>query len=329
MSTLSALAVRGVRWHLPFPPPRSYSGKPEATDAPRISRKPQRIVSTFNPSLIKSTDFVDVSQVKTFGVTLPAARSPPGQGLSYAFRGSSMRASFPAHARGFLYYYPGSREVPLEGGLRFRVSSDNAPYSFGSQDLLAPSGFPWQVALPKIACYAGYSWIATQLLHENLVAQDQLTLCQALFTDRLPTPEHLLFGLQSVFLVNFSSLLSMTVVGNSKHIVNLHELFKDSVHNCFPWSGTAVGRFEPSTLPEYAGRRVLHLRIVKIIQPVACNVPGYNGRVGRPEEGQLFTVYPRHAAGKPTPWAYDIDDSRRSLSSSSALQVLWDIPQTR
>jgi hypothetical protein len=85
-----------------------------------------------------------------------------------------------------------------------------------------------------------------------------------------------------------------------------------------------VARFEPSTLPKYAGRRVVHIRFVKILNPVTCmvDVEKYKGRIMRPVEGDFFTVSP-HGGGPPRPWAYDIDRNKGKFAT--ALRALWDI----
>jgi hypothetical protein len=88
--------------------------------------------------------------------------------------------------------------------------------------------------------------------------------------------------------------------------------------------GSAAARFEPSDDPEYADRRVVHMRFVKILEPVTCtvNIDKYNGRFIRPVEGELFTV--RNAGGPPKPWAYDIDEGGKS-KLAAGLRALWDI----
>ncbi|KAJ7240131.1 hypothetical protein B0H12DRAFT_57328 [Mycena haematopus] len=92
-----------------------------------------------------------------------------------------------------------------------------------------------------------------------------------------------------------------------------------------PWTGSAVARFESSTSPEHAGRRVVCLRIVKIVTPFSCTVEQYKGRIVKPEEGQLLTMCVRGRA--PAPWSYDID--AKNSAPASALRVLWDNSRPR
>jgi hypothetical protein len=82
--------------------------------------------------------------------------------------------------------------------------------------------------------------------------------------------------------------------------------------------GSAVARFEPSTSPQYSGRRVIHLRIIKIVTPVSARGEPQTSLL-RPEAGQLLS---RPRAEGPEPWAYDIDAS--DISLATALRALWD-----
>lgn len=58
---------------------------------------------------------------------------------------------------------------------------------------------------------------------------------------------------------------------------------------------------------------MLHLRIVKILEPAACTE---EGRMLKPQEGELLML--RGGLG---PWAYDVDNTG---PSAAALRILWD-----
>ncbi|KAJ7458587.1 hypothetical protein FB451DRAFT_1046772, partial [Mycena latifolia] len=238
------------------------------------------------------------------------------------------RIPFPAHARGFFYYHSGHQSTPLEGDIRFRVTPDDSPSSFDSgEDLPGPSGFPWTILLPQVACRRGFAWISDQLVHEKLVKRWQLWRCREVFTPGVRTiyPEYTLFHLDSTFLVNFSGGLNLTVIGNVPYRLALNIFAVQTPRYYFPWTGSALARFEASTHPQHAGRRVLHMRIVKIVEPVACTVDAasYGGRILRPEEGELVTACFR--GGPPAPWTHDIDDPQPNSPLSTALRALWDI----
>ncbi|KAJ6546030.1 hypothetical protein DFH09DRAFT_1087992 [Mycena vulgaris] len=336
MISLLAWAPRGI-WR-PFPlrnrcsSIRHYSGEASPDSPQRKYKRTVRAVSTLNPSLLSPADHLDLSQSAA-----PKIRSAPARGgtrLAYAHHRPDLSEAktetipFPAHARGFLYYHFPPGTTSLEGGLRFRCITGNSPSSFPrGHDLLGTSGFPWQISLPQLACRPGYAWIAEQLVQENLVTQEQLAQCQRIFGHHPSIyPHHLLFRLDSPFHLRFSSQVVLTVAGEVLHRFHISGLCRDDAGGVplFPWTGSAVARFERSTLLENAGRRVFHIRIVKIIQPAVCTVEGYKGRMVRPEEGHLFAVRPH--GGPPEPWAYDID--RKKTNIASALRVLWDKSQT-
>ncbi|KAJ7452816.1 hypothetical protein FB451DRAFT_1409117 [Mycena latifolia] len=332
MSNLRAYAVRRVRprhpWDSPYLKSRRYSIKAVVDSAPR--KRPRALVSTLTPSLIKSTDYLDLSQRISLPVRFPVSyASASGQGLSYGLEGT-VYLPFPDHTRGFLYSHSDPNAAPLAGSIRFRVTSDNSPSSFsGGHDLVAPSGYPWQVTLAQIAWRRKYAWIAAQLVHENHATREQLSRCRDVFGRKARIyPEYTLFHLDSTFLVNFSSPVNLTVVGEGLHpftMTYLFRAFSPERNRYFPWTGSALARFEPSTRPEHTGLRVLHLRILKIVKPVATivDLETYSGHPLRPEEGQLFMV--RSPGGAPRPWAYDIDKGTRA---AAALRVLWNNSRT-
>ncbi|KAJ6546020.1 hypothetical protein DFH09DRAFT_1171800 [Mycena vulgaris] len=353
MSTFRTWAAKGPRrisMQQISIPIRHYAVKVESEDAPRKRRRHNLMVSTVNPSLITPADYVDISQKQRVGMGFPVSGSPQGSGLSYATSGittgtvqKSLRLPFPAQSRGFLYYHSGPHVTSVEGGLRFRVTSDDPPSTSSfhrGQDLLAPSGCPWQMSLLKIASSGSYGWIAEQLVRENLVTQEQLLRCARIFSQcEPPSPQYTVFRLDSTFLVNFARGIRLTVVGEALHAIHLTHVFAEegdreggtSRNRYAPWRGSAEARFEPSTLPEYAGRRVVHMRIMRIIQPVGCaaDVPvsgSSRRRMLQPEEGELYTVQDR--GSPPKSWAYDIDNDRRKSNTAFAFQVLWENSST-
>ena len=51
--------------------------------------------------------------------------------------------------------------------------------------------------------------------------------------------------------------------------------------------GSALVWFERSTLPEHEGARTVVFRFLKIITPVKCVIPLYDGHISYPKEGEL------------------------------------------
>ena len=88
--------------------------------------------------------------------------------------------------------------------------------------------------------------------------------------------------------------------------------------------GSALVRFERSTLPEHKGTRSLVLRFLKIITPVKCVIPLYDGCVVPPMEGELHRRFQRYPVIKdlnPPVWSVNID---RGGVFMRGLQVLWN-----
>ena len=92
----------------------------------------------------------------------------------------------------------------------------------------------------------------------------------------------------------------------------------DYSHECI---GSALARFERSTLLEHKDTRTVVLRILKIITPVKCVIPSYDGHLCFPEEGSLLQKFDRTGERKYRAWGFDIDNSK---VIKRGLQLLWD-----
>ena len=66
------------------------------------------------------------------------------------------------------------------------------------------------------------------------------------------------------------------------------------------------------------------MRFVKIITPVRCVIPLYDGHIVSPKEGELYRRTPPHSRIPRIPevWSYDIDKRKGSLLRG--FQLLWD-----
>jgi hypothetical protein len=72
--------------------------------------------------------------------------------------------------------------------------------------------------------------------------------------------------------------------------------------------GIALARFERSTLPEHEDARIVVLRFVKIITPVKCVIPVYDGHLCCPKEGELYQKTPiSRESNNPKVWSVNID----------------------
>jgi hypothetical protein len=73
-------------------------------------------------------------------------------------------------------------------------------------------------------------------------------------------------------------------------------------------------------------RTVVVLRILKIITPVKCVIPRYDGYIVQPEEGELhrrFRSVKKTAKLDQLVWSLNIDESKSHFTRS--LRLLWDV----
>ena len=88
------------------------------------------------------------------------------------------------------------------------------------------------------------------------------------------------------------------------------------------FEGSALARFERSTFPEHKGTRTVVLRFLKIIKPVKCLIPFYDGYIVQPEEGELYRRL--HPFKTDQLWSANIDEKGRQKFIVQGLQLLWD-----
>jgi hypothetical protein len=85
--------------------------------------------------------------------------------------------------------------------------------------------------------------------------------------------------------------------------------------------GSALARFERSTLPDHKGTRTVVLRFLKIITPVTCVIPRYDDHICCPEEGELYRSSTNSNRRKQIVWSINID---KPSIRQRGLQLLWD-----
>ncbi|KAJ7646244.1 hypothetical protein DFH06DRAFT_1050361 [Mycena polygramma] len=286
-----------------------------------------RIISTLNPELMKPSDRVSIYPLqRQFFVACKSSPKIPARVSYDRIPGpcsTNVMMPFPKNATGgFLYYHRPPQAAPLEGSIRLRLTPEYDPMGFASgRDLVLPTGAVWELNLPQIARSKRLSAFLDQLLREQLVTADQLTRCRALFGDKAIKPAQTLFRLEQEFPVDFARTINLVIVGETLRSLHLADVFTATVNKVrvCPWTGTAIVRFEPSPTPEVAGRRVIHMRIVKIVEPAKRSIEGLKLRMLEPLEGHLLSVS-RRGQGV-YPWACDLD---RKTRRAAALRMLWD-----
>ena len=77
-------------------------------------------------------------------------------------------------------------------------------------------------------------------------------------------------------------------------------------------------------LPEHKGTTTVVLRFLKIITPVKCVIPHYEGHISCPMEGELYQRHPAGPKARQKVWSVNIDKSVGPESARLGLKLLWD-----
>jgi hypothetical protein len=252
---------------------------------------------------------------------------------------------YPPDTKAFLYYSMSPEKPRIAGELRLRVTSSDDPASFESgSDLLKSDGLPWSRPLYILSKF--FLPLYEKLREERFVPDDLDRVLLTFPTARLSRSQ-ILYTLNDTFIVDFSTLESYVFVITEQGVQSLSftYMFYDNrgKYKCTPYTGaytnhhllillyyshefvgSALARFERSTLPDHNGTRTLVLRFLKIIIPVKCVVPNYDGHLPCPKEGGL---YRRNSFGdrkKRNVWSIDIDKPKFPSKIKPGLQLLWD-----
>ncbi|KAJ7030285.1 hypothetical protein C8F04DRAFT_1367738 [Mycena alexandri] len=276
------------------------------------------VITSLRPENLKSSDFVDLSGISTsylaFGLS--------GRDAVFQYKFSKAKVPFPGRAWGYLYYRPSSAWTPVlvAGSVRLRINSDDAHGS----DLLLPNGLPWQIILPQIVLRRQYKSLYRELLEEGLVSKSEVWTCKNVFGwQRALYPETVLFSLDQLFSISMQQTdLRLTIVGRSSRGMRLalftkQRLFGDPAPR-YPFKGRILARFELS--PD---KGLVFMRFVKIVEPIVCCEPGYDGRIVAPTEGELLS-YRDHRmspSALPAPWSLNMDPEK-STQAADALRLL-------
>jgi hypothetical protein len=106
-----------------------------------------------------------------------------------------------------------------------------------------------------------------------------------------------LYTIDDTFIVDFSGFgrnLSVITTEQGMETLRCNGLFTETrkaykltskIDDSNESVGSALARFERSTLPDHRGTRTVVLRFLKIITPAKCVTPGYDGYICEPKEG--------------------------------------------
>ncbi|TBU39646.1 hypothetical protein BD309DRAFT_1003603 [Dichomitus squalens] len=319
---------------------RELEGDSPQPERPK-RRKKHREIRTLDPTKLTPSDYVDFSMHHQPSITIVTRPSKPNdasdplpQGLITTVSGRVFRGRmFPPNTAGFLYYHTPPYSPPLAGEVRFRItpSPDPASFSEGS-DLLMEYGVPWKIPLLYMTGMKSYTGLHRLLLQDGLVTPQLLDIATSAAETLKSSGYGQKIGVSMTALVSsFGRRFNLRVGGYSGCCLTIgtNTVFKKALISFanfivpvgavgdiggsaryFPFEGSMICCFEPSTLPEHAGRRVVVLRVLRLldsdpIRPVPPpNEHEYPLSALKPREGQLLMTIRR---GNLQPWSVDVD----------------------
>jgi hypothetical protein len=255
---------------------------------------------------------------------------------------------YPPDTKAFLYYSIPPEKPRISGELRLRVtSSDDVASSFESgSDLLLTNGWAWARPLSVLSSGSYYSHLYAKLREDQLVPDDLDAVLSTLPLKGVGVRycrSQLLYTLHDTFIIDFSNIASYFSVITEQGTMGklpFEKIFFDNreMHMCTPYTGaytncysnidyshksigSALARFERSTLPDHKGTRTIVLRFLKIITPVKPTIHSYDDHVCFPKEGEF---YQRRGRGNKLckPWSVNIDKSNATMLRG--FRLLWD-----
>ncbi|KAJ7609395.1 hypothetical protein FB45DRAFT_944371 [Roridomyces roridus] len=273
-------------------------------------------ISTLKPELLSPSDHLNISDAYCVSLFFQYSRSTKSERMYYRREVGCLPgtfAPFPEEARGFFYCAP----------VRFRCTPSSSPSSFAAgHDLLLPNGLPWQLLVGQAAI--AYPTLRAALLKEQFLTPKSL----AEWHERLGKTEGqmtltlMMFGLRQQFPVNFARGLFLHVVPPETApqrvaAIQLNHIFvsQPGKKRFHPFVGQGLAQFEVSPNDP----NILHLRIVKLLEPASRAVP--EAVVGGipPREGQLFHHRFKREGDAGRPWSFDL---RGQNKNALALRML-------
>ncbi|KAG6878606.1 hypothetical protein C0992_007853 [Termitomyces sp. T32_za158] len=273
------------------PPASSNLGSAKAT----LVGVPTRVIGTLNPHRLEASDFMELANATQVFVR---RRDADTQGFLYM----SLKPGLP----------------PLSSQIRFRLmpSADPTQFEKGT-DLLCPNGQPWNLNMLQLTrnCYA----VLKDQMHRD--GYTEVTQSLSGIPPDMPYFQRVLCYLEQPFVLDVSQREhSLTALCPNKVTnIRFQAIFYDSHKDICPYTGRLVLRFERSTLPVHTKGNFVVLRVLKILDPIKCVYPHYDGRIPEPLVDNLL-ISPRGG-----PRAYNLDRTR----SNFRLETLPSIPDDK
>ncbi|TFY77786.1 hypothetical protein EWM64_g6230 [Hericium alpestre] len=182
--------------------------------------------------------------------------------------------------------------------IRFRVTEDSNPASFArGHDLLFDKGYMWYLPVAVVAARASTDVLLRLLVHDGFVDSQVISDLRNSNMSRVRVRRSI-GSLSEPFVVDFTKCKLAFTVPAEVHKRKRHIQF--ALPQFLFWrpggwgvklydEGSALCRFERSTLPQHAGERVIVIRLLKMLVPpkLVPDPPPMEKRM-LPAEGELF-----------------------------------------
>ncbi|KAG6853273.1 hypothetical protein C0991_005544 [Blastosporella zonata] len=268
--------------------------------------------------MLQSSDFVDISGYRVPSINICSTGSVE---LRYAYRSGPL--PFPPNTRGFLYYHRPGNLPPGCGELRFRLTADNDPTKFlEGTDLIGYDATPWSISFSTLII-GRYAPIRKHLVHYNLIPQSVVTSVEKLREARamMKTSPRELYYLEQPFMFDMEThhLNFRAITATQVRTMSLRQFFVDFREQAFllAYKGRLLLRFERSKLLDHAETNTVVLRVLKILDPIKFNIPGYDAYIPLPQAGGLLLMRKSSRVGVRS---WDLDDETDPVSL--ALRIL-------
>jgi hypothetical protein len=231
----------------------------------------------------------------------------------YLFTNFPPGTPFPARTHGFMYYHSPPSIPPAAGEVRFRLTPKNNPKLFDlGRDFQVRDGMPWRVPLLAMFGNDRRKHLLQLLLADGLVTSALAAECAEIMDGccGIFHQSRILHSLGQLFPIDFPveqcTFFLLTRSGLRWNKLDFRPVQSKGYSYCgecinhaaeaitdrLGYPGSALCRFERSTLPEHQGTRTIVMRIIKIVslarssnydpgvQPIEGQLVCYNGQTG-------------------------------------------------
>lgn len=172
----------------------------------RSAAKPKKIVQTLERANLSQSDHLELSNMGRFVIQCDPTDDSPELRARLTMHPKDDQPFFPEHTQGFLYFVSVHPAVQLASQVRFRLTRDDDPGSFGEgNDLLNPDYTPWNIPLVSIARIPRLAGLRHLLIKDALVPPLAMETAAGLDV-RIGPPAKIIHSFGQLFSLEFTAL---------------------------------------------------------------------------------------------------------------------------